>query len=185
MSKPRSARETVHHDSARRQGSHGRRWQQVTLGLALVLWMAAPALAGPGGDTNRSRGATPFFSENVGQLDNSDVRFYLDAGGLDVGLTDDAILYVLREPTPRDARGRVPDVGSQPGAEPAMATRRGVLVRVSFEGANRVRPEGVPDCSEFATFGRVARTVRRGAGDVRARVKIRVRTESSARGRRL
>jgi hypothetical protein len=83
-----------------------------------------------------------FFIENAGQLSNQDVRFYTTSGEMQVGFAESAVLIKMVE------RPSAPGVKSQTDLEPLRSPSltprpsRGVLLRLNFEGANRVIPEG-------------------------------------------
>ena len=81
-----------------------------------------------------------FFTENAGQLGNPSVRYYASAGGLQVGFAESAVLFNLVERPPSDGADAVPLADGRSVPTEARAAR-GVLVRMSFEGANPVLPQ--------------------------------------------
>jgi len=86
--------------------------------------------------------STDFFTENAGQIENRDVRFYLSSGRLQVGLTDDAVLLKVVEGVP-EITGSLSGTRQNATTLPDAGARvRGVLVRMTFEGANVVEPRG-------------------------------------------
>jgi hypothetical protein len=117
---------------------------------SLLAFSPAPALAASEESASLNR-AQPsislpkdFFTENVGQLNRSDVRFYQSSGSLQIGLADDAVLLNL---APR-----------RPGA--GKDKTRGVLVRMRFENANPVRPRGSGELSHRSNFFRGSQSSR-------------------------
>jgi len=87
------------------------------------------------------------FLENLGQLDDEGISFYLDSPGLGVAFLDSAVLMDLRAglPTPFDAIGHGPSalLGAQRDGPTAPAGGSdGCVVRLDFVGADRVRPVG-------------------------------------------
>ena len=114
---------------------------------------------------------TDYFVENVGQVGNGEVLYYHRAGGMDIGFAESAIFIKLLKPMPGSSPHaedsadlasadplrtfREAEVG---GATPLgaplslsalsgvmamspQAARRGLLVRITFDGANRVAPQ--------------------------------------------
>ncbi|MCZ6688143.1 MAG: SBBP repeat-containing protein [Planctomycetota bacterium] len=82
------------------------------------------------------RATMAHFTENRGQVSNSDVLYYIRSGSVQVGFTKGAILLKLTEPLGSDA--------PRPDAN--------VLIRTSFEGSNFVSPEArkvLPHRSNF------------------------------------
>ena len=119
-----------------------------TLGLLLIFPAAGTALGqGPGPDvlerpaTHESGPniASPSsFVENAGQLRNEQVRFYTDSGSPRIAFGRGTVLLMLleysgRDPSVHDRTGFVPD---------AVSPSRGVLVRLTFDGANPAEPRG-------------------------------------------
>jgi len=86
-----------------------------------------------------------FFTENAGQVLDQGIRFY-SSGDLAAGFAESAVVLKLVEdrsaPSPmgRSAADRLERESLEIRDAPAL---RGVLVRLSFEGSNRVLPEGV------------------------------------------
>ncbi|HKZ62878.1 MAG TPA: PKD domain-containing protein [Thermoplasmata archaeon] len=92
------------------------------------------------------------FSENAGQVGNRDVRFYTSSGSMDVGFIPSGVLFKLQERSPP---ARVDLLSTERAgltdAEP-LSTARGVLIRLTFEGANPIVPKGrgeLPHRSHF------------------------------------
>ncbi|UCH88338.1 MAG: SBBP repeat-containing protein [Thermoplasmata archaeon] len=65
-----------------------------------------------------------YFTENEGQVENQEVLYYLDSGNFQVGFTQSALYYKIT---------------AQGDSEDAIQE---VLVKITFEGANDVRPVG-------------------------------------------
>ena len=92
------------------------------------------------------------FLENAGQLDPKEVRFYAASGNVQVGFADSALLLALVESPPApltEGPGRTMLEARRP-SEPTPT--RGVMLRLSFEGANEVTPQGrdpLPYMSHF------------------------------------
>jgi PKD repeat protein len=82
------------------------------------------------------------FAENLGQVRNEDVRFYLSSGNVNVGFAIGAVLMAVVEQT--DQKPDVPppfDFDQYVAPEDPVAAR-GVLVRISFTDSHVVEPEG-------------------------------------------
>ena len=82
------------------------------------------------------------FTENLGQVRNEDVRFYLSSGNVNVGFTVGAVLLAVVEHTDQK-----PDAPFQFGFDEYLAPQdpvaaRGVLVRISFTDSHVVEPKG-------------------------------------------
>ena len=88
------------------------------------------------------------FLENIGQLSNSGIRYYAMTPDMVIGFTVGAVLFVLTEP-----RSTPGDAGLEHGPRyPDVRSSRGVAIRVSFQGAIPVEPEGrgeLPHRSHF------------------------------------
>jgi len=90
------------------------------------------------------------FLENAGQLSNPEMRFYTAPGAVQFGFAEGSafIKIVERRPEPgaerRTARGFM-------GPDPP-GPLRGVLLRVSFEGANAVIPQGLDPLPHVTNF---------------------------------
>ena len=91
------------------------------------------------------------FTENVGQVGNGDVRFYAASAGMQVGFVPSGVLFRLVGQSPSETVARRQD--RTPAADTELSPmRRGVLLRLTFEGANIVVPEGnweLPHRSHF------------------------------------
>ncbi|HYU07061.1 MAG TPA: SBBP repeat-containing protein, partial [Thermoplasmata archaeon] len=104
--------------------------------------------SGPAALLASAPGASPpilggFFTENQGQVRNGDVRYYLVSGGLRVGMIQSGLLIEMIDPGPGDsgaASGPQPD--SFPEGDGHAAAVSASLIRVDFEGSNRVAPVG-------------------------------------------
>ena len=83
-----------------------------------------------------------YFIENAGQLSNQDVRFYTTSGDMQIGFAESAVLIkiVERPPAPLAKPPLDRELMRSPPPEPEQS--RGVLLRLNFEGANKVTPEG-------------------------------------------
>jgi hypothetical protein len=86
---------------------------------------------------------TRFFTENLGQVSDADVRFFGELDGVRVGFTESAILLKMVEPGKAPSQGRSTReyLASDPPTGRTERSRMGVLLRVAFEGSNAVRPE--------------------------------------------
>lgn len=83
------------------------------------------------------------FTENRGQLENDEVRFY-DQGG-SVWFTDDGVWFELREYAETRGQGGVSGLDFDPMEgfwEPEPVEYQRVILKQEFVGANRVRPVG-------------------------------------------
>ena len=80
------------------------------------------------------------ITENVGQVENGDVLHYVSAGGMKVGFANGSVLLRVLEPVARTMESS--GITTERKDEDVPNTRRGVLVRVSFDGSNPVMPEG-------------------------------------------
>lgn len=101
----------------------------------------SPAVAVPSQDvaqTLHSYGS--YFVENAGHLNNPDVLFYVASGDLQMGFAESAVLIRMVEPAPMNN----PPSGQKltRSLPQEMKTSRGVLLRLDFEGANKVTPHG-------------------------------------------
>jgi len=83
-----------------------------------------------------------YFTENVGQLDNDEIRLYSTSGDMQIGFADSAVLIKIVEQqlesttvTPIDEM-----LMRQASSDPGLY--RGAMIRLDFEGANRVIPAG-------------------------------------------
>ena len=74
------------------------------------------------------------FTENLGQVDNGNVRFYASGDPLSVGLTNDGVVFTLRE-SASDV-----DVDFLASNGPVGGT---TVFSLSIEGCNRVDPVGI------------------------------------------
>jgi len=82
------------------------------------------------------------FIENAGQLSNQDVRFYTTSGDLQIGFAESAMLIKIVERPPALATKLLIDRAFMRSPPPEPEQSRGVLLRLNFEGANKVTPEG-------------------------------------------
>jgi len=95
-----------------------------------------------------------FFTENAGQVGNAEILFYRRGGGVSVGLAAGAVVVNLHERPPTDnvdSRSGPMSVFAPLPISPA-APIRGHLVRITFEGANPVLPQGRGELSHRANF---------------------------------
>jgi len=91
-----------------------------------------------------------FFLENLGQLKNADIRYYLPGGAFSVGFAEAAVvLWVTEQPSspPRVPRDMLREM--LPGPD---QVRHGVLIRITFEGANPVTPQGRDELTHRTHF---------------------------------
>jgi hypothetical protein len=75
-----------------------------------------------------------YFTENRGQVDEKAVKYYVEGGG--VWFLDDSVVFGIQESQDTDRMGQ----------------RKGVALKLVFEGANQIEPEGrdlLPQWSNF------------------------------------
>jgi len=95
-----------------------------------------------------------FFTENSGQVKDQGIRFY-SSGEVAAGFAESAIVLKLLEdrsassPVAPSARDRFEREDPAIRDTPAI---QGVLVRVTFEGSNRVLPEGMQEMSHRSNY---------------------------------
>ncbi len=83
-----------------------------------------------------------FFTENKGQVGNDSVRYYIQGKG--VWFLDDGVVYEIRGPPEPAVLQRERFDRSHPEFEPVMsAPRKSVVLRLNFEGCNKIEPKGV------------------------------------------
>jgi hypothetical protein len=110
----------------------------------------APIVGEPG--TPPLRVPDGFFTENAGQVNNEQVRFY-SSGGMQAGFAESAVLLKLVErdhSRPLDVfeeRTRGPQV--QRDDPPSV---RGVMARITFPGSNKVMPQGVQEMPHRSNY---------------------------------
>jgi len=81
------------------------------------------------------------FTENRGQLENDEVRFYDQGGGL--WFTDDGVWFEIREYEENNGRGVEDSLNPIAIFEtPVPIKYRRIIFKQEFVGANRVQPEG-------------------------------------------
>jgi hypothetical protein len=100
-----------------------------------------PAANIPSKDLFRSIPAD-YFIENAGQLSNQDVRFYATSGDMQMGFAESAVLIKIVERSPAAVIKSPQDRELIHSPPPEPVSSRGVLLRLDFEGANRVTPQG-------------------------------------------
>ncbi len=136
------------------------KWSVVVSALVLVsvsLPLAAkgpPAIAPIIGRSEAPSLSVPdgFFTENAGQVSNEQVRFY-SSGDVQAGFAESAVLIKLVE---RD-HSRPIDFfeesmrGSQVQRDD-ISSSRGVMVRITFPGSNKVMPQGVQEMSHRSNY---------------------------------
>src|SRR5438309_3957913 len=79
------------------------------------------------------------FVENVGQLRNEQIRYYLSTPGFSAGFAEGAVFWSLTQGStgsPSTLLGGSASLGMH------ASVAGGVLVRLSFAGSNRVVPRG-------------------------------------------
>ncbi|UCE74006.1 MAG: SBBP repeat-containing protein [Methanomassiliicoccales archaeon] len=85
-----------------------------------------------------------YFTENVGQLANEDVHFYLSSEGMQVGFAESAVVLKITDFSNWPSNEL--DISEGPFSDvPSLQTGdivRGVLVRITFENSNHVAPQG-------------------------------------------
>jgi hypothetical protein len=74
------------------------------------------------------------FIENVGQIENGDVRFYANGNPLSVGLTQYSIVLSLQQSSADE--NNITSISSVVDSTP-------VVISISFKGCNRVEPRGM------------------------------------------
>src|SRR3990172_826139 len=82
-----------------------------------------------------------YIYENLGQLPNSEVRFYTMSGDVLMGFADGAVLVRVMQ-RPRGLAGNSPGNFNPSGPSPESASFEGVLLTFGFDGANDVAPVG-------------------------------------------
>jgi len=119
--------------------------------LIAAMW-AAPQHTGTsanavaGYPTNSMRPG--FFLENLGQIENPEVRYYLPGSGISIGFAESAVLFSLAEPEAHDPR----DAMDEGAPVQARGPSRGALARLTFDGANRAMPEGIGEATYRSHF---------------------------------
>ncbi len=105
------------------------------------------------GDVNKVISKAPLaFTENQGQLDNDEVRFYEQGGS--VWFTDDGVWFELSE----DVERRSQELGFRGQGDsflmerPELPECKRVVLKQEFVGANKVRPEGRDRASWYSNF---------------------------------
>jgi len=93
-----------------------------------------------------------YFTENRGQLNHDDIRYYLRGNGISVGFADSMVLFNLRQRLGNDeeSQDRISSSGELIQSERSMlhdvnstaAKERGVMIQMRFEGANYIAPVG-------------------------------------------
>ena len=110
-------------------------------------------------DANKLLANTPqAFTENRGQLENNDVRFYAQGGG--IWFTDDGVWFEIREEITKNSRKS--RVESQESDElfdpiarysaPEPVEYRRVVLKQKFVGSNQVRPVGREQLNWYSNF---------------------------------
>ena len=111
------------------------------------------------GDVNKVISKAPLtFTENLGQLENENVRFYAQGG--DIWFTDDGVWFEIREYT--ETRGPGSEVKDQdaempwdPMVElelPKPVPYKRVIIKQEFMSANLVRPIGRKQLRWYSNF---------------------------------
>ena len=115
--------------------------------LLLILSPPVPALSktleeslAPGSSIDLKALASS-FTENMGQVGDRDLRFLAASDAMQVGFAESSVLIKLVERSRSDAAGMtIGDRIRRPPPHPAPSSS--VLMRLDFEGANRVIPQG-------------------------------------------
>ena len=81
------------------------------------------------------------FTENAGQINNRDVRFYASAGGIHAGFAQSGVLFHLTSPETSESAASL----VQRHAAPATDFQASVSIRLTFEGSNVVLPRGIDE----------------------------------------
>jgi hypothetical protein len=100
------------------------------------------------------------FTENLGQLENSEVRFYDQSGS--VWFTDDGVWFELREYAENRAQGSqlrsqegvrvTPQTHTLPNSQTQTQNYQRVILQQEFVGSNHVTPEGREKLSWCSNF---------------------------------
>jgi hypothetical protein len=93
-----------------------------------------------------------YFIENAGQLGNQDVRFYTTSGDMQIGFAESAVLIKIAKRSTAPAARTLIDQELLRSPPPEPVSSRGVLLRLDFEGANKVAPQGrdpLPHATNF------------------------------------
>ena len=110
-------------------------------------------------DANKLLANTPqAFTANRGQLENDDVQFYIQGGGL--WFTDDGVWFELREEITKNSRessveSQEPDELFDPVSKfepPEPMKYKRTILKQEFVGTNLIRPVGIEQqdwCSNF------------------------------------
>jgi len=93
-----------------------------------------------------------FFTENAGQVPNEQVRFY-SSGGVQAGFAESAVFIKLVERNHVNPLHDFEDEMRGPQIQrDDTPSSRGVMVRITFDGANRVTPQGVQEMSHLSNY---------------------------------
>src|SRR3990172_8039910 len=94
------------------------------------------------------------FTENAGQVANPEVLYYARGGNVSMGFAVGAVLVNLRERAPHDEHDLQSGPRSALAPLPAIPATplRGHLVRIAFEGAAPVLPQGRGELPHRANF---------------------------------
>src|SRR5437867_654365 len=113
----------------------------------LFLILTPLAVAAPGTSGGNLDEGTPLdlavmtssFTENVGQLRDDEVRLFAGSGSLQLGFAESAVLIKIVDGTPS---GRAARFGDPAAWRRQLPPSRTAVVRLDFDGANRVIPQG-------------------------------------------
>lgn len=93
-----------------------------------------------------------FFTENVGHVRDDRVRFYHSDSSMQIGFIDSAVLLKLFDKQSNSPGRSASDIDDRLTNGLRTAANSGVLVQMTFEGANLVEPQGrnlLPHRSHF------------------------------------
>ena len=105
---------------------------------------AVPAASDASDVTGAMSQLAQSFVENLGQLDNPDVRFYTQGGPLSVGLMRGGVMFTIREGP----------VGAERGTDLLERPSRSLSFSMLFEGCDAVEPVGVAPQGHDSNFFR-------------------------------
>jgi hypothetical protein len=92
-----------------------------------------------------------FFTQNQGQVGNNSVRYYIQGKG--VWFLDDGIVFEIKEQLKENEARRNPFDRLDPELEPEIPKpRKSVVLKLNFEGCNKVEPKGVSKLSHRSNY---------------------------------
>lgn len=91
-----------------------------------------------------------YFTKNCGQVNAEAVKYYIQDSG--VWLLDDSVAFYIRKPHEVSNDQGYPELKSKFRCETGEAVRDGVVLKMSYEGANQVDPKGQDILSHRSNF---------------------------------